>query len=163
MRSIASYSPFTELRRMADVMERMWDSNLSPLGGNFGANFQVPIDIWEESNTLFVKAALPGVKPEDINVDIDNGMLTMSGEFKDEHETRSEDRRTYHQEFRYGSFSRTVRLPEGIDDENIDAEYRDGFLTIRIPRTAAAEKQPKKIQVRNAGEGGQKVGPEKAA
>lgn len=140
---------------MADVMDRMWDSNLSPFGGNFGTNFSVPIDIWEENNSIFVKAALPGVDANDINIDIQDGIMTMSGEFKDDSESRSEDRRTYHREFRYGSFSRSIRLPEGVDEENVDAEYKNGFLTVRVPRRQEQVKQPKRINVRGGDQGQQ--------
>lgn len=147
MRSIVSYSPFSELRRLADQMDRLWESDTSPLAG-FGGDFSVPIDIWEENNNLFVKAALPGVNPDDININIDNGILTMSGEFKDENENQNPDRRMYHREFRYGSFNRSVRLPEGANEDQIDAEYNNGFLTVRVPRAEEQARQPKRIPVK---------------
>jgi len=148
MRSIVTFSPFQELHRFADMMDRMWEGQ-SVAG--FGSSFSIPIDVWEENNNILVKAAVPGIDPNQVEINIENSILTISGEFKDDHETQAENRKMYHREMRYGYFSRSIALPEDVDEEKPDAEYRNGFIMIRIPRK---KQQPhtaaKKIPIRNA-------------
>src|SRR5690349_4958571 len=118
MSSIVTFSPFQELHRFADLMDNLWDTNQSM--GNFGSAFSVPLDVWEQDGSLFIKAAVPGVDPNNIDLNVENGVLTLSGEFRNEHETEGKDKKFYHREFRYGRFSRSLRLPEDVDTENID-------------------------------------------
>lgn len=145
MRSIVTYSPFHDLHRFADMMDRMWDAE--PALGGAG----VPMDVWEQNNDIFIKAAVPGVDPNKIDLSLENGVLTISGEFGDEHETPTNERKMYHREMRYGRFTRSVTLPENADEDHIGAEYRHGYLTIRIPRLQRPEKtETKKLPIRNA-------------
>jgi HSP20 family protein len=149
MRSIVTFSPFQELHRFADMMDRMWDTDLSP--GISAPTTTVPMDVWEQDNKIFIKAAVPGVDPSKIDVSVDNAVLTISGEFSDEHETSNENKKFYHREFRYGKFTRSLSLPDDAEADKIDAEYKNGFITVQIPRkTMQALPQPKKVLVRNA-------------
>src|SRR5258707_1373839 len=123
MRSIVTFSPFQELHRFADTMDRMWDSDQRP--SSLGPGFSVPMDVWEQDGQIFIRAAVPGVDPSKTELSIDQGVLTISGEFNDEHESHSDYRKIYHREVRYGRFSRSITLPEDADQDHIDAEYKD--------------------------------------
>ncbi len=146
MRTFVSLNPFADMRRMTEMMDRMMSTEGN--GTRNAGQVSVPMDIWEEDGAMFVKASLPGVKPEDVNLSIDDDVLTISGEFKDDH-AQHPDRRVFHREHASGSFVRSVRLPEDVDQNAIDAEYDNGYLTVRIPRSAKPQHQPKQLRVRN--------------
>ena len=152
MRSIVNFSPFQELHRFADMMDRMWETGQPSLGS--AGTFTVPIDVWEEDNKIVVKAAIPGMDPSDIELTVDNNILTISGEFRDEKENRPENRKMYHREVRYGYFSRSISLPEDADLDKLDAEYQNGFLLVKVQRKQQHVTSPtKKIPIRNLGQG----------
>ena len=101
------------------------------------------VDVSEDDGSYLVNADLPGLKPEDVNVTVENNVLTVSGERS--FENRSE-RHGYHRiERRYGSFKRSFALPEGVDVDSIEALVEHGTLTVKIPKPQVA--QTKKIQV----------------
>jgi len=106
----------------------------------------VPMDIYEQEGKIMVRCSVPGVKPEDLNVTIDQGMLTLSGETKNEYE-RKEGNRIYHREHTYGRFTRSVRLPEDIDENAVAANFDNGVLTVSIARTQQPEPKPKQIAI----------------
>jgi HSP20 family protein len=102
------------------------------------------VDILEEEDAIVLKAELPGVKPEDVDITIENGMLTISGERRLESE---EKRENYHRvESSYGSFSRSFALPDRVDPSSIEASMASGILNLRIAKRAEA--QPRKIEVK---------------
>jgi len=104
-----------------------------------------PVNFAETETGYEIVADLPGMKPEDVNVEFKDGHLWITGERKDETEDKS---KTYHRiERRYGSFRRVIALGNDIDAEQVDATYKDGVLTITVPKVAAA--QPKRIQVKS--------------
>ena len=103
-----------------------------------------PVDIAETENEYIIKVELPGLKKEDVNVTLNNGVLTISGERKQEKEEKNHQ---YHRvECSYGSFSRSFSLPGGVDSERIDAEFRNGILRVRVAKSEAAK--PKQIKVK---------------
>jgi HSP20 family protein len=148
-RSLMNRDPFAELERMVDQMDRsfdgFWRSSPSFSGGT------VPVDIYEKENNLFICAAVPGVAPEDLEVNLEENVLTIRGELKQNWET-NENTKVYRREHRYGNFTRSIRLPENLDLGAIDAEFNNGFVTIRIPKSAPPKAQSKRIPIRNAGE-----------
>lgn len=100
--------------------------------GNFG-EFAPSVDIFEEKNDVVVKAELPGIKREDINVELIGNSMVISGEKKSEEKV---DRKGYYRvERSYGSFHRALTLPEGIDANKAKASFKDGVLEVRIPKT----------------------------
>lgn len=101
------------------------------------------VDVYENDGSIVVKAEIPGIEKKDIAVDIDNGVLTVKGERKNEEEINEE--RFYRKERVYGKFQRSFRLPEGTDYDKINADFKDGILTVTVPRVE--EKKPKKIAV----------------
>jgi HSP20 family protein len=89
------------------------------------------IEVVERPNAMVVRADLPGVKPDEVSVTVDDGLLTISGERREER--REERDGVVHSEVAYGAFSRDIPLPDGADDDRISASFRDGVLEIEIP------------------------------
>lgn len=142
-------SPFNEMERwFEDVWERplslmrtMWPEvkarefeNLTPV-----------LDVYEEGHEVIVKADLPGIKKEDVEITLRDNVLTISGERKSEEKTETAKYRTY--ERRYGKFSRSIELPFDIDAEKINAHYENGVLEIKMTKTEAEESKVRKIPV----------------
>ena len=115
----------------------------------FGKNFPAQVEGWapavnmaETKDEYTVTAELPGLKPENVSVDFTDGMLTIRGEKVDEKTEKEDDRTYYMWERRFGTFQRTLPFPGGIDDKKIAAEFKDGVLTVRLPKTE--EVKPKR-------------------
>ena len=133
------WDPFAEMNRLHNsLFHRAWEEGLP--------EFKPSVDIYEEEKAFLVKADLAGVKPEDIKIELDKNVLTVSGERKLEKKEEKEGKNGYHRiERRYGSFTRSFTLPESAEAEGIDADYRDGVLTVTIPKRP--ESQPREIKV----------------
>jgi HSP20 family protein len=106
------------------------------------------VDIREDNKEIALEVELPGIKPSDVEVMAENGVLTIRGE-KLSGSTEGSEGRYHVVERSYGTFTRSFQLPTGVDDQRIEAEFADGLLTIRIPKAALA--QPRKIEIRNSG------------
>jgi len=102
--------------------------------------FTPQIEVLQRGNELVVRADLPGLRADDVTVELEDGLLTISGERREEAEDRREG--FYHTERRYGSFYRAIPLPEGVSEEQINASFRDGVLEVTVPLPAAQE-QPR--------------------
>src|SRR3954466_2061119 len=133
--NLATASPIFGLRREID---RLFEDTFTRDG-----NAWTPaVDIKESNNDLRVDLELPGMKPEDVEITAENGVLTIRGEKRSERKEGEESR--YHVvERTYGAFMRTFQLPQGIDEEQIDAEFENGILTLLVPK--AALPQPRRI------------------
>ena len=160
-------NPFAMMRRMAEDMDRMFGNfgfgrgglGLSPLfdtdldrdlwrrASNLQSSSWAPqVETFRRGDQLVVRADLPGMKKEDVNVEVDDGVLTISGERCDEHEENGDD--SYRSERTYGQFYRAIPLPEGVSDEQCDASFKDGVLEVTLPMPKEPERKAKKIQVR---------------
>lgn len=140
--AIVRWSPARELAGMEiDRLNRMF---ADLYGEAFGQAWIPPVDIYEtDDHEVVLKAELPDLKREDINLTFENGVLTIKGERKLEQDARRE---SYHRSERhYGSFSRSFTLPNTIDASRINAAYKDGVLTVRLPQREEAK--PKQINV----------------
>jgi HSP20 family protein len=143
------WDPFADIARLQDQLGRWSTGGREATTGAFAP----PIDICEEKNAIVVRAELPGLKAEDVHVNVENDVLTIRGERKFE---RDENRETYHRiERSYGTFTRSFSLPKTVDGNQVEADLTDGILTVRIPKKTAPE--PKRIDVRSGG-GGKPVG-----
>jgi len=111
---------------------------------NDGSEGQLTIDVYQTDNDIVIKSTIAGVKPEDLDVSINNDMITIRGERKKEEEVPEEN--YYYQECYWGNFSRSVILPVDVLPERIEASMKNGILTIRLPK--ADTTKTKKIQVR---------------
>lgn len=128
-------SPFT--RFFDDIMSDL-ESEMPDVGGAFGTRrFAPPIDVYEDDEAVTVQAELPGLSKDDVEITVENGVLTLRGEKSQTHEKEEKD---YHRvERRYGRFERSFRLPEYADDTNADATFSDGILTISLPKEETAK------------------------
>ena len=135
--SMTTSSPIFGLRREID---RLFEDTFA----RDGNNWTPAVDIKETDNDIRIDLELPGLRPEDVEVTAENGLLTIRGEKRGERKEGEEGR--YHIiERSYGTFMRTFTLPQGVDENQIQAEFSDGVLSIRIPKTALP--QPKRIQI----------------
>lgn len=145
--AIERWQPFRELMTLREAMDRLFEDSFVHPSRFFTAlrEVEVPaLDVYQTPNEVVVKAALPGLKPEDVSIDITGDSLTIKGEHKAEEKIKKED--YLYQERRYGAFSRTIALPSGLKTDKAEATMEDGVLTLTIPR--AEEVKPKVIKVK---------------
>ncbi len=149
-RGLDEWHPFASLRREFDRMfDDLWrfpylsSPSTTPALQTFGTP---AVDIIEKPNEFRITAELPGMSDKDIDVKCADGVLTMRGEKKEEREEKDED--YFLSERRYGSFHRSFRLPESVDEDKIDATFKNGVLTITLPKRAESKKAEKKISIK---------------
>ena len=144
-------SPFRGFRDVRSEMEQMFDEMLGGLARRpvrqrtqQFTEWAPAIDAVSRDGDLIIKAELPGVKLEDVDITLQNSVLTISGEHKTDQE---EEQSGYHvRERRYGTFRRSMTLPEGVDESKIHARFEDGVLEV-VVEGAAAVQEPKRIQI----------------
>lgn len=130
-------APIFGLRREID---RLFEDTF----GRDGGSFTPAVDIKETDSEIRLELELPGLKPEQVEIIAENGVLTVRGEKRSEHK-EGEDNRYQIVERSYGTFVRTFQLPQGVDEDQIEAEFDNGVLSLTIPK--AALPQPKRIQI----------------
>ncbi len=143
---IINYQPFPEMVSLRQAMDRLFEDSIvrpSRLFGALGETGMPAVDVYQTENELVVKAATPGLKADDIKIDITRDTLTIQGESKAQEEVKREDYLC--KEMRYGSFSRSITLPSGLQTGNAEATVENGTLTLTIPK--AEEIKPKTIKV----------------
>ena len=150
MTTLVRWNPNRSIRRMHTDIDRLMESFFETPRVSASNNFGLPLDVAETSDGYVVSATVPGLKSEDINITVEDGILTIAGEVNNSFDNSDEDsddsRVKYHiRERRYGSFSRKLRLPKDVDADAIEAKQEDGILTISLAKSEAA--QPKKITV----------------
>jgi len=149
-RSGSMLSPFEEVEHW---FNEAWISPFSlltrrtlPMFGAEGFETLTPaVDMYEEGKEIIMKADLPGVKKEDLHLDLTENVLTLSGERKMEETV--EKGGLYRYERSYGTFSRSFELPSGVDTEKITASLKEGVLEIRVPKTEKVESEARKISI----------------
>lgn len=144
-RTQTPWSGFQGLAQLRDEMDRLFEFPFGEVTNQRFFNEWAPsIDLYEDKDNLFVKAELPGMTRENIDVSLHDGALTITGERKNEHKgTEGVVHRT---ERFYGKFQRTVTLPSLVNAEQVKAQYIDGILTITLPKAEAAK--PRQIEVK---------------
>ncbi len=132
---LGRWDPFSELARLQDEMGRTTTRS---------AMWAPPVDIYEDKESITLKAEVPGVKTDDLHVTVENNVLTIRGERRMEKEEKKEN---YHRVERvYGTFTRSFALPNTVLTDKIDADTKDGVLTLRLPKKS--EVQPRRIEVK---------------
>jgi len=144
-RDLMPWSPWREMMNMRESVDKFFDEPFSSRNLST-AVFHPSVGIREVKGELIVEADLPGVKEEDVDVQIEDDKLVIRGERKHSSETKKED--YYHMESSYGSFSRVIGLPSYVDASRAEAEVKDGILEVRIPKVE--EKKSKKIAVKKS-------------
>jgi HSP20 family protein len=138
-------SPIFGLRREID---RLFDDAFVGRGG--GASWQPAVDIQETARELRLDVELPGLREEDVEIEVENGILSVRGQKSAERQEEGAEGRYHLVERSYGSFFRSFQLPQGVDAEQIAADFESGVLRIRIPK--AALPQPRRIQIGATGD-----------
>jgi HSP20 family protein len=139
------WDPFALVTDLQEEMNRLFETSFRRLmRPDFESGFVPAIDVVEEKDHLLVKADLPGLSKDDITVTLQDNYLTIRGEKK--HEAEVKEANYYRRERLYGAFNRTIELPSYVDAKKIEAHFKDGVLTVRLPKTEEAK--PKQIEVR---------------
>lgn len=142
--AITKYDPFAELAdfpKLFDTFSRM----LEPTG----RPWVPPVDILENDNELVLRADVPGVDLTDVDIHIENGTLTLKGERKFEPVEEGQNRGYHRIERSYGSFARYFTLPDTVDADKVKADYKNGVLSIRLPKKEVAKPKTIKVEVSN--------------
>lgn len=133
-------SPWSELRQLREQMDRILSSAFGGSGSEREvAEWSPAVDITERDDALLLTAELPGLSRDDIEVELENNVLTIRGEKKQEHEETKAERYVY--ERRYGSFARSFTLPRTVDASGIRARFDNGVLTITMPKSEETKGQ----------------------
>jgi HSP20 family protein len=144
--ALVRWEPFRELAALQNEMGR-WMSQVAGVGslpGNGQSSTWMPaVDVWETDKEIVLSFDLPGIPEDKIAVELEDNVLTVSGE-RQRIQEHSNDR-FYRFERRYGSFSRSVTLPTGVNEDSIQADYSDGVLEVRVPKPE--EQKPRRIQI----------------
>ena len=142
--SLSIWDPFREMEALLDRYSRSAERPLPPGESRQGegGDWMPVVDIEEADGDFVVKVELPGVEKDDVQVNIENGVLTIKGEKK----SRSEDKKRHRVECVYGSFMRSFTLPQDVDVEKVEAAYKNGILNLTIPKQEQAK--PKQIEVK---------------
>jgi HSP20 family protein len=154
--ALIRWEPVRELNTIQSEMNRLFNSFFEPSAT--GANgtqlrrWVPPMDLVESEDAFLLRADLPGLSEEDVNIELEDNLLTISGERKSEHEERKEG--YYRVERASGTFSRSLTLPEGVDPDAIQASFENGVLEVRVPKPE--QKQPRKVTI-SAGGGAPKT------
>ena len=144
MANVTRWDPFQDVLSLREAMNQlMEESFVRPTAAQGGQNFIPALDLSETAEGYLVEAALPGVKPEDVEVTVENNVLTIKGETRKE--TDDKQRNFHRVERRFGSFQRTIALPNTVKADAIKASLEHGVLRLEIPK--AEEVKPRKISV----------------
>ncbi|HSC02327.1 MAG TPA: Hsp20/alpha crystallin family protein [Solirubrobacteraceae bacterium] len=137
--TLTRWDPFGELGEMRSRFDRLFDEWL---GGHERA-WTPAIDVVREDDHLVLRADLPGIKPEEVKLEVEDDILTVSGEHRES--TEEKEKNYVRRERRYGSFSRSMTLPQGVDAKEIKATTHDGVVEVTIPLPKEAKKEPVRI------------------
>ena len=141
------FENFQSLRRLNSVLDEAFANwPFQQEGGSMASSWYPACDVFEDKDAVKIVAELPGVKPEHVKLSLENNLLTIRGEKKQEAEERSEQIHRY--ERSYGSFQRAFVLPSTVDGDKISAQYQNGVLTILVPKAERA--RPREIPVQTA-------------
>jgi HSP20 family protein len=145
--AIERWDPFREAVSLRDAMNALFqDSFVRPTGGGAGGLATLALDVSENENEFVIKGALPGVKPDEVQITILGDTVTIRGETKADEEKKGE--RWHLRERRHGSFQRSLSLGTPDDSDKAQAQFEHGVLTLRLPKSEAAK--PRQIKVGGA-------------
>ncbi len=153
MRSLTRWNPRDELemldpfQALEQMLGEMWSGRPRYESETARPMLRPAMDVIEGENDLTIRIDLPGIQPDDVKVETEDNILTVSGEMGDT--IQHEGDRYHYRERRYGAFQRRVRLPNTLDSEKVDAAFDNGVLTITLPKQPQA--QPKQIEVKSKG------------
>ncbi len=154
MANLTRWDPFSEMLSLREAMDSLFENAMiAPYSGGRSAEggYGLPLDVTENEDNFVVKASIPGIKPEDLDVTVNGDTLTIKGELKADEEKK--DERYHLRERRWGAFQRSVTLPAPVKTDQVQADYNNGVLTLTLPKTE--EVKPKRIQIKGSHGDGQ--------
>ncbi len=140
--AIIRWDPFQGMTQIQNRFDRAWGSVLA----DREESWLPAVDVYDTKDAVVLKAELSGMDPDDIQIEVEDNVLTIKGERK--FEEKIDEGRYYSVERRFGSFERSLALPQGVRSDDIQADYEDGVLAVRVPK--AEEEKPRKIEVKAA-------------
>lgn len=144
MSNLTRWEPVREMMTLREAMDRLFDDAFTRPISLSGGSALPAIDLYQNANEVVVKASLPGLKAEDVQISVTADVLTLRGEFKQDNEQKE---KTYHiREHRYGSFERSLALPTDVQTDKAQANFENGILTITLPKAEAVK--PKTISIK---------------
>ncbi|MCD4674268.1 MAG: Hsp20/alpha crystallin family protein [Anaerolineaceae bacterium] len=144
MSNLTLWEPMNEIISLRQAMDQLFNDAYTRPMGISGVSTSPAIDLYQDNDNVVVKAALPGLKAEDVEISVTADVLNLRGEYKQESEQKDA---TYHiREQRYGSFERAIRLPVEVQTGKAKADFEDGILTITLPKAEAVK--PKMISIK---------------
>jgi len=146
MADITRWDPFAEMASLRDTVDRLFDDSRRGRVSLANAGTAFPVDVLDTNDEVVVKASLPGVKPEDIEISITGEVLTLKGEASEEHEERAKN--WYRRERRVGSFLRQLQLPTEVNSEKAEAVFENGVLRLTLPKAETVKPRTIKVQPR---------------
>ena len=144
MPAVIRWNPARELVRLSDVMDRMFEDTWTRPSAGREREIRLPLDVYTTPNEIVILANVPGLKPEDVNITLENDTLSISGEIK----APMENVDYIFQERPYGKFNRVLTINVAVDNDKVEASFDSGVLTITLPKAEAA--RPKVIKVEAA-------------
>ena len=141
--ALVRFDPGREVDSLQSEVNRVFDAFFGNGAGTRTRRWVPPMDLVETDQDLVLRADLPGVSSDDVNIDVKDGILTVSGERRAEHEEKSEG--FYRVERAFGNFSRSLSLPRGVDPDAVTADFTDGVLEVRIPKPE--ERKPHRVEI----------------
>lgn len=146
MSNLTRWEPAREMMTLREAMDRLFDDSFTrPLSIRDGWSMATPaIDMYQTDNDVVVKASIPGIKAEEVQINVTGDILTLKGEVQQEEERK--DRAWHIREQRFGSFERSVVLPTDVKSDKAEAVFENGILTITLPK--ADEVKPKTINIK---------------
>jgi len=140
---LTRWDPFREIASMRSLMDRLFDRTLELQGWSQPITWDLALDVAETPNEFLVKASVPGINPDDLEITFTDNVLTIKGETQEDKDLKENQ---YHlRERRYGAFSRSITLPSKVKADAIEASYDAGVLTLKLPK--AEEVKPKRIAI----------------
>lgn len=142
--TLSNWTPFDRLASLRDEMDRLFDFTYPSRDTGLFSGWSPALDLYDDKDSFVVSVELPGMKKEDIDLSLHDGVLTISGERR--HERENKEGETFRSERYFGKFQRSVSLPAVVDSSKVKASYKDGVLTVHLPK--AEEAKPRQIEVK---------------
>jgi len=146
MTTLVRWDPFREMMQLQNAVDRIFESELAstlPLWRQSETAWMLPLDVIETEDEFIVKASIPGISPDELDINLTDNVLTIMGEIKVE---EAEDVRYHLRERRFGMFQRSISLPVPVNSDKVEAVYENGVLTLHIPKVE--EVKPKHISIK---------------
>lgn len=151
--TLSKWQPFRELSTIRKQMDRLFEDMLSVGNDDWmglhsmGGMWTPAVEIEEKDKELVLKAEIPGIDVKDLQVEVSEDRVTISGEHKEEKKTKDKDKNYFHSEFHYGKFERIIPLPMAIKTDEIKSDFKKGVLTLTLPKVEDAPKKSVKVKL----------------